>query len=73
MVLSLHYYLYLCLTFLLRSSSNSSSCRLREHFNLSGMHLEGDVVLGGLFEVHFYSTYPDLSFTTKPQQLVCEG
>ncbi|XP_062329513.1 extracellular calcium-sensing receptor-like [Osmerus eperlanus] len=73
MVVSLHHYLYLCLTFLLRSSSYSSSCRLREHFNLSGMHLEGDVVLGGLFEVHFYSTYPDLSFTTKPQQLVCEG
>ncbi|XP_067101758.1 extracellular calcium-sensing receptor-like [Osmerus mordax] len=73
MVVSLHHYLYLCLTFLLRSSSNSSSCRLREHFNLSGMHLEGDVVLGGLFEVHFYSTYPDLSFTTKPHQLVCEG
>ncbi|XP_034083749.1 extracellular calcium-sensing receptor-like [Gymnodraco acuticeps] len=37
------------------------------------MHKAGDVVLGGLFEIHFFSVFPDLSFTSKPQQPICHG
>ncbi|XP_029699319.1 extracellular calcium-sensing receptor [Takifugu rubripes] len=49
------------------------SCRMQEQFNLSGMHRAGDVVLGGLFEIHFFSVFPDLSFSSKPQQPTCHG
>uniref|UniRef100_A0A8C2WKX6 G-protein coupled receptors family 3 profile domain-containing protein n=1 Tax=Cyclopterus lumpus TaxID=8103 RepID=A0A8C2WKX6_CYCLU len=32
-----------------------------------------DVVLGGLFEIHFFSVFPDLSFTSEPQQPTCHS
>ncbi|XP_030600112.1 extracellular calcium-sensing receptor-like [Archocentrus centrarchus] len=37
------------------------------------MHKSGDVILGGLFPVHFLSSVPDLSFTSEPQQPTCHG
>ncbi|XP_037632112.1 extracellular calcium-sensing receptor-like [Sebastes umbrosus] len=37
------------------------------------MHKAGDVVLGGLFETHFFSVFPDLSFTSEPQQSTCHS
>ncbi|XP_018555897.1 LOW QUALITY PROTEIN: extracellular calcium-sensing receptor-like [Lates calcarifer] len=37
------------------------------------MHKDGDLVLGGLFRIHFFSIYPDLSFTSEPQQPICHG
>ncbi|KAM8769828.1 extracellular calcium-sensing receptor-like [Acanthopagrus schlegelii] len=37
------------------------------------MHKAGDVVLGGLFEIHLFSVFPDLSFTSEPQQPTCYG
>ncbi|XP_029571792.1 extracellular calcium-sensing receptor-like [Salmo trutta] len=55
------------------ASSSSSSCRLREQFSLNGMYQKGDVILGGLFEVHYFTVFPELSFTSEPQQLYCEG
>ncbi|XP_044059702.1 extracellular calcium-sensing receptor-like isoform X1 [Siniperca chuatsi] len=51
----------------------SSSCRLQGQFHLNGMHKAGDVVLGGLFGIHFFSVFPDLSFTSEPQQPTCHG
>uniref|UniRef100_A0A3B4YNJ7 Extracellular calcium-sensing receptor-like n=2 Tax=Seriola lalandi dorsalis TaxID=1841481 RepID=A0A3B4YNJ7_SERLL len=55
------------------SSPLYSSCQLQGQFHLNGMHRAGDVVLGGLFEIHFFSTHPDLSFTSQPQQPTCHG
>ncbi|XP_076592096.1 extracellular calcium-sensing receptor-like [Chaetodon auriga] len=51
----------------------SSSCHLLGQFHLNRMHKAGDVVLGGLFQVHFFSVFPDLSFTSEPQPPTCHG
>ena len=51
----------------------SSSCQLQGQFHLNGMHKAGDVVLGGLFKVHFFSISPDMSFTSEPQETTCHG
>ncbi|KAL7400411.1 hypothetical protein ABVT39_011830 [Epinephelus coioides] len=37
------------------------------------MHKPGDVILGGLFEVHYTSVLPELTFTSEPHQLICQG
>ncbi|KAM9358875.1 extracellular calcium-sensing receptor-like [Symphorus nematophorus] len=37
------------------------------------MHKAGDVVLGGLFQAHFFSVFPDLSFDSEPQQPSCHS
>uniref|UniRef100_W5M595 Receptor ligand binding region domain-containing protein n=1 Tax=Lepisosteus oculatus TaxID=7918 RepID=W5M595_LEPOC len=47
-------------------------CRIREEFDLNGLYKKGDIILGGIFEIHFITVYPELSFTSKPQQLRCE-
>ncbi|KAK2912394.1 hypothetical protein Q8A73_006507 [Channa argus] len=52
---------------------NFDSKQLRRKFMLNGMHQPGDVILGGLFEVHYTSVFPELTFTTEPNQLMCLG
>ncbi|KAM9733896.1 extracellular calcium-sensing receptor-like [Menidia menidia] len=37
------------------------------------MHSPGDVILGGLFEVHYTSVFPELTFTSEPNRLSCQG
>ncbi|XP_030600123.1 extracellular calcium-sensing receptor-like [Archocentrus centrarchus] len=57
----------------LSSSLFTTSCQWQGQFHVNGMHKSGDVILGGLFPVHFFSSIPDLSFTSKPQQPTCHG
>ncbi|XP_051252412.1 extracellular calcium-sensing receptor-like isoform X3 [Dicentrarchus labrax] len=74
--LLLMYFMLLYLHFSSAVSSplySSSSCQLQGQFHLNGMHKAGDVVLGGLFQIHFFSVFPDLSFTSEPQQPSCHG
>ncbi|XP_037631936.1 extracellular calcium-sensing receptor-like [Sebastes umbrosus] len=52
---------------------HSTSCWLQGQFPLNGMHKAGDVVLGGLFKIHLFSVFPDLSFTSEPQQPPCHS
>ncbi|KAL3991755.1 UL16 binding protein [Sarotherodon galilaeus] len=47
--------------------------KLQGQFHLNVMHKSGDVILGGLFPVHFFSSVPDLSFASEPQQPSCHG
>ncbi|XP_058480008.1 extracellular calcium-sensing receptor-like [Solea solea] len=63
--------LYFCLFSDVSFSLYSSSCHSQGPFYLNGMHKTGDVIVGGLFTLHFISTDPDLSFTSEPQQPQC--
>ncbi|KAK7151707.1 hypothetical protein R3I94_008149 [Phoxinus phoxinus] len=36
------------------------------------MYQDGDVILGGLFQVHFFTVFPDLNFKTEPEPPHCE-
>uniref|UniRef100_A0AAZ1XGR2 G-protein coupled receptors family 3 profile domain-containing protein n=2 Tax=Oreochromis aureus TaxID=47969 RepID=A0AAZ1XGR2_OREAU len=64
-------YSYFC--YAMSSSVFTSSCQLQGQFHLNIMHKTGDVILGGLFPVHFFSSVPDLSFASEPQQPSCHG
>uniref|UniRef100_A0A8C5A2Y6 G-protein coupled receptors family 3 profile domain-containing protein n=1 Tax=Gadus morhua TaxID=8049 RepID=A0A8C5A2Y6_GADMO len=71
-----HLLLCICL-FLLSFSSHMSStgpflCRLQRQFNLNGMHKYGDVVLGGIFEINFFSAFSE-HFTSEPKDPICYG
>ncbi|XP_036934175.1 extracellular calcium-sensing receptor-like [Acanthopagrus latus] len=74
-------YLFFCVYLIFRSSSFffsessnlSPSCKLRRQFHLNGMHKAGDVILGGLFEVHYTSVFPELTFIAEPHQPNCQG
>uniref|UniRef100_A0A8C6WJB5 G-protein coupled receptors family 3 profile domain-containing protein n=1 Tax=Neogobius melanostomus TaxID=47308 RepID=A0A8C6WJB5_9GOBI len=46
---------------------------LQGQFHLNSIQKAGDVLLGGLFEMHFFSDFPVLAFTSKPQQPYCYG
>nr|XP_054598498.1 extracellular calcium-sensing receptor [Nothobranchius furzeri] len=59
---------YVYVSFAASSSPLSPSCLLQGLFHLNAMHRAGDVVLGGLFQVHFFSVSPDLSFNSEPDQ-----
>lgn len=54
-------------------SSFPFSCKLWKKFNLNEMRKPGDVVLGGLFEVHYSSVFPERTYTSEPQLPVCRG
>uniref|UniRef100_A0A4W3GWB0 Extracellular calcium-sensing receptor-like n=1 Tax=Callorhinchus milii TaxID=7868 RepID=A0A4W3GWB0_CALMI len=45
------------------------TCKPLEKFNLYGIHKDGDVIIGGLFPIHFSVTAPQLSYKAKPQEL----
>ncbi|XP_078060041.1 extracellular calcium-sensing receptor-like [Mustelus asterias] len=48
-------------------------CSHQGKFDLSGVSMEGDVVLTGLFPIHFRTIQPNRSFRTEPAPPVCEG
>ena len=65
--------LYSCFSSAMSSSLYSSSCKLQEQFDLNGMHKTGDVIIGGLFAINFFSDDLDVTFTSKPQLPPCYG
>ena len=55
------------------SSTGPLYCTLQRHFNLNGMHKFGDVILGGIFEIHFFTAFSELYFTSEPNDPICHG
>lgn len=49
------------------------SCNLLRKFYLNGLHKPGDLILGGLFEIHYSSVFPEQAFTAAPHQISCQG
>ncbi|XP_077050090.1 extracellular calcium-sensing receptor-like isoform X1 [Siphateles boraxobius] len=64
------YLLFNCIT--AASILRSDTCQIQGHFKLNGMYQDGDVILGGLFEVHFFTVFPELSFRTEPEPPYCK-
>ncbi|KAG7496312.1 extracellular calcium-sensing receptor-like [Solea senegalensis] len=65
--------MFSCFYSAMSSSLYSSSCQLLEQFNLNGMHKTGDVIIGGLFAINYFSADPDLTFTSESQLPTCYG
>lgn len=55
------------------SSTGPLSCRLQKLFNMNGIHKFGDVILGGIFEMNFYTVFSELHFTSEPNDPICHG
>ncbi|XP_056906122.1 extracellular calcium-sensing receptor-like [Takifugu flavidus] len=55
------------------TSFNAPTCKLWRKFQFNEMHEPGDVLLGGLFQVHYSSVFPEWTFTSEPHQPVCTG
>ncbi|CAL8373923.1 unnamed protein product [Gadus morhua 'NCC'] len=49
------------------------SCTSQRQFNLNGMHKFGDVIIGGIFNMNFYTKSSDLYFTSEPKDPICYG
>ncbi|XP_067275505.1 extracellular calcium-sensing receptor-like [Pseudorasbora parva] len=73
MWITLYITLYLFFNFISAASIlRSGTCQLQGRFKLNGMYQDGDVILGGLFHVHFFTVFPELSFRNEPESPYCE-
>ncbi|XP_043072825.1 extracellular calcium-sensing receptor-like [Puntigrus tetrazona] len=70
---TLYIFLYLSFNFISAYSIlKSDTCQLQGRFKLNGMYQDGDFILGGLFHVHFFTVFPELTFRTVPEPPYCE-
>ena len=55
------------------SSPSSPFCESQAPFNNSRFYQAGDVVLGGMFQMHYVINYPEVNFTSRPLDPPCTG
>uniref|UniRef100_A0A3P9B084 Extracellular calcium-sensing receptor-like n=1 Tax=Maylandia zebra TaxID=106582 RepID=A0A3P9B084_9CICH len=56
-----------------RSGSSLPQCVKLERSELLALHLDGDVVIGGFFPLHYVASDPQYSYKTKPETTSCSG
>ncbi len=71
MKITLYICLYISCTFV-SATFISNFCQIQGHFKLNGMYQDGDIIIGGLFEVQHLKVFPELSFRMEPEQPKCE-
>lgn len=55
------------------SLESSSGCWIMGEFDSHVLEMDGDVILGGLFPLHYVASKPDQVFTDQPQVQRCSG
>lgn len=55
------------------SDSSLPQCVKLERSELLALHLDGDVVIGGFFPLHYIASDPQYSYKTKPETTSCSG
>lgn len=56
-----------------QSTESSSGCQRMEGIDPHVLAMDGDVILGGLFPLHYITPKPDHVFTDQPQVQRCSG
>ncbi|XP_073707074.1 extracellular calcium-sensing receptor-like [Garra rufa] len=73
MWITLYIFLYLSFNYISPDSIlKSGTCQLQGRFKWNGMYQDGEFMLGGLFHIHLFSVFPELSFITEPDPPYCE-
>uniref|UniRef100_A0A8B9GRI7 G-protein coupled receptors family 3 profile domain-containing protein n=1 Tax=Astyanax mexicanus TaxID=7994 RepID=A0A8B9GRI7_ASTMX len=55
------------------SKANPVSCRLGAEPQMSGLSMNGDFIIGGIFSIHNYMRLDQNTYNTRPLQLQCSG
>ncbi|MGH0140297.1 UNVERIFIED_CONTAM: hypothetical protein FKN15_046078 [Acipenser sinensis] len=50
-----------------------AACTLQGNFELPALLADGDIILGGLFPMHYRVVVPELNYTYKPAASACQG
>ncbi|XP_041120485.1 extracellular calcium-sensing receptor-like [Polyodon spathula] len=53
--------------------TTEAACTLQGNFELPGLLEDGDVIIGGLFPMHYRVVVPELNYTYKPAASACQG
>ncbi|MGH0143040.1 UNVERIFIED_CONTAM: hypothetical protein FKN15_077584 [Acipenser sinensis] len=53
--------------------TTEAACTLQASFELPGFLADGDIIIGGLFPMHYRVLVPELNYTYKPAASGCQG
>lgn len=56
-----------------KPSESSSGCQRMGKFDPHILEMDGNIVLGGLFPLHYIAPKPDDVFTDQPKVQTCSG
>lgn len=57
--------------FVFKVKGDKANCQMIGNPEYPQLSKEGDVIIGGAFSIHSKITFQTLSFTQKPQRLIC--